>query len=65
MFISSEGFNFFIIIPTATIGFIWGKFSKKQSKDMVLKIGIWGNAIWLIFLICWYSFIFYSWHQQP
>lgn len=52
MFISSEGLNLFIIISTATIGFIWGKLSKKQPEDMVLKIGVLGNAIWLIFLIC-------------
>ncbi|BAD76013.1 hypothetical protein GK1728 [Geobacillus kaustophilus HTA426] len=65
LFFGFEGFGFFIVIPTAAIGFIWGKFSKKRSEDMILKIGIWGNTIWLVFLICWYSFIFYSWHQQP
>ncbi|MBA2872230.1 hypothetical protein HNQ85_002539 [Anoxybacillus calidus] len=65
LFLDFEGIGFFVDISTAAIGFIWGKFSKEHSKDKVLKIGIWGNAIWLTFLICWYSFIFYSWHQQP
>ncbi|MGG3998728.1 hypothetical protein [Anoxybacillus kestanbolensis] len=65
LFLNFEGFGFFIDIPTVAIGFIWGKFSKKQSEDMVLKIGFWGNTIWLVFLIGWYSFIFYSWGQQP
>jgi predicted membrane protein len=65
LFFVFQGFGFFIVIPIAAIGLIWGKFSKNQSEDVFIKIGIWGNTIWLIFLICWYSFIFYSWFQQP